>query len=209
MNVGIFGGSFSPITEGHIEVAQYVLKSLDKVIFVPCNNHPWGKNLIDFKHRFEMCRLAIEYASSGWERRENEKMEVQDYEQRYKLPGDTFSLITKLKELPRFKKSELFLVIGMDEANAFSKWKNYKELHELLQFIIVPRPGVKMAQNVESFFKTDHILPPDLDLRNVSSTFIRIELEGYYKFKEITPNLIYNLNPKVFEYIKENNLYKD
>jgi nicotinate-nucleotide adenylyltransferase len=197
-NIGLLGGSFNPITSGHIEIARYALNLVDEVILIPCNNHSWGKSLIDFKHRFKMCQLAID-----------NRMSVKDYELRYKLSGDTFSLIKILKQSKLYAESNLFFIIGMDEANNFKDWKNYLQLCELVNFIVVQRPGVLQSEWVKRFFKDPHIiLPPSLSVPKVSSSDIRRDLSSYYITKRTSSLLRHNLNQEVFKYIIRNDLYK-
>jgi nicotinate (nicotinamide) nucleotide adenylyltransferase len=207
LKIGFFGGSFSPITIGHIEVAQYALNVLDKVIFIPCNNHPWGKDLVDFKHRFKMCQLAM-----------SKNMAVKDYEKRYKLPGDTFSLITKIRQMSLYKKTDLFFIMGTDEANQISKWKTYRKLLKIIKFVIVPRPGVLIQEKLFDIpmyawsyinLESHSLLPVSLEIPNISSTKVREELSNYYSTKKISPCLRHNLDPKVFNYIKKNRLYME
>lgn len=200
VKIGLLGGSFSPITKAHIEIARCALKTLDKIIFVPCNNHPWGKSLIDFKHRFKMCKLAVE-----------KNMFVKDFEVRYKLPGDTFSLINRLKKIPYYKKIDMFFIIGMDEANNIKKWKNYKQLIRLIKFIVIPRENVEIKQRNAWYLKPPHmLLVPETPIPGISSTSVRINLKKFYgnNPKEAKELLSKQLNPEVFEYIKSHKLYK-
>lgn len=206
LKIGLLGGSFSPITKGHIEIASCVLKVLDKVVLIPCNNHPWGKNLINFEHRFKMCQLSIsdnQYTVPV----------VKDYEVRYNLPGDTFSLINKLKEIPYYKKNDMFFIIGMDEAINFRKWKNYKQLKEMIRFIVVPREGVEIKKKNSWFLKPPHmLLVPETPIPEVSSTDIRDNLNIMYS-DNVASGKAYkfcekHLHPEVFKYIREHNLYK-
>lgn len=196
--IGLLGGSFNPITLGHIEIAKYASRLLDEVVLVPCNNHSWAKPLIDFKHRFEMCRLAVP-----------EGMSVQDYELRYKLPGDTFSLIERLVQDKIYKESNLSFIIGADEANDFMYWKNFELLSKMVMFIIVQRPGVVLSDWAKSYFTEPHIiLPENSDVPEISSSEIRKHLLDYYNTGDASSFLKSKLNPKVFDYIVENRLYE-
>ena len=63
MNIGILGGSFDPITCGHIDLAKYVLNSqynIDQIWLLPCYKSLTGKKLQDSIHRLNMCELAIQ-----------------------------------------------------------------------------------------------------------------------------------------------------
>ena len=62
MKVALYGGSFNPITLGHVEVALYVLNSglVDQVWLVPNYKSCTGKQLANENDRLEMCKLATE-----------------------------------------------------------------------------------------------------------------------------------------------------
>ena len=74
--IGIFGGTFNPIHNGHIEIAKIAMKesNLDKVIFVPTKISPNKKNSFNIEtsfHRYEMTKKAVE---------DIKEFEVSDYE---------------------------------------------------------------------------------------------------------------------------------
>jgi len=90
-NVAIYGGSFDPVTWGHvISVINLLLNNqyLDEVLVIPCNQQK-GKNVISFKHRFEMCKLAFQQLN---------KVTVSDIE--FQLGGESYSyrLVEYLKD---------------------------------------------------------------------------------------------------------------
>ena len=61
--IGILGGTFNPIHNGHIMLAQYCKQEigLDKIIFIPTYTppHKTNKYLVNENYRLEMCRLAV------------------------------------------------------------------------------------------------------------------------------------------------------
>jgi cytidyltransferase-like protein len=79
--VALLGGAFNPITNGHIEVAKFVLntsKEFDEVWLIPAYKHMNNKKLVDFDERFKMCELAI---------KNDPRIKVFDYEKRHNLAG--------------------------------------------------------------------------------------------------------------------------
>ena len=91
--IGIFGGSFNPIHNGHIHLAKVVKDELclDKVIFVPSNNPP-HKDDDEFESnedRLEMCRLAIA---------DSDGFEVNDFELQREDVSYTVYTIRHFKE---------------------------------------------------------------------------------------------------------------
>ncbi|MFA6796260.1 MAG: nicotinate (nicotinamide) nucleotide adenylyltransferase [Bacilli bacterium] len=159
----LFGGSFDPIHNGHLKVAQTALEALkaDKVIFVLSKN-PQYKKVSDMTNRLNMLKLAI----SG-----REKFVIDEYE----LKCDeqyTYSINTVkhfLKVYPR-DKYELFFLIGFDEVNFLNKWHEIDELSNLIQFVAVARPGY--PKNHELIKKYNVKVISDMSY-NLSSTSIR------------------------------------
>lgn len=203
MKTGILGGCFSPITLGHIEVAECALKVVDRVVFIPCNKSVFGKDLIDPSHILKMCSLAIK----------DKRMSVDDYEIKNKLPGDTFSLVDSINKSCYFGNDSLYFIIGMDEANAFHKWVSYQELKHMIQFIVVPRTGQEQDKSVNWYREPPHVfLKPEKPLLEMSSTKIREALQWMWtKDKghgyESAVILEKGLDRDVLQYIGERKLY--
>lgn len=183
MNICIFPGTFNPIHEAHIKMAEYALQkyNFDKIIFIPAYIPPHkciDKNLAT--DRFNMVKLAI--AS-------NPKFEISDIE--YQSEGKSYSLITvkKIKELYNIK-GRLNFIIGTDAFSKIQTWYNTRELSELVHFIVFPR-GVQI--NKDNYQDYDFELT-DMKFIDISSTEIR----------ENNDKLI---NVQIKEYIKEHGLY--
>ena len=211
VRVAIYGGGFNPVTKGHIEVAQFVLNTsrlFDEVWFMPVFGHMYNKELESTKHRLNMANLAI---NDG-------RIKVFDYEIENHMSGETFKLVKKLKEDKQFKdKFDFSFIIGMDNANTFNKWVNYKHLEKLMPFVIIPRKGYKPVDNVDWYRKSHHIfLAGDVyssPIREISSTDVREIIKNYHNSHDIEKQciLIEDLREmvgnNVTEYIIKNNLY--
>ena len=61
MRVGLFGGSFNPIHNGHLNIIKNILERdvVDEIWVIPCAEHAFNKDLIDAEHRVKMIGLAI------------------------------------------------------------------------------------------------------------------------------------------------------
>jgi len=210
--VAILGGAFNPITNGHIEVAQFVLntsKTFDEVWLMPCYTHMYNKKLESPEDRLEMCRIA----SSA-----DARIKVFDYEIRKQLRGETFHLVKQLlgEDFARHEY-DFSMIIGMDNANTFDKWVNYEDLERMMRFVVIPRTGENPDPSVQWYLRPPHIvLHPERPLRNISSTRIRDELdkfwrgkrEGYTHSNYSLDFLKDNMNEAVISYITLNGLYK-
>ena len=153
MRLGLLGGSFNPIHNGHLTIASQVRDQLqlDLVLFIPTGEPPHKRNgsLAPATDRVEMVRLAI--AGTPY-------FDISDIEVR--RTGKSYSIDTIRELRERFSPStELFFVIGLDAFLDFPNWKAPEELLTACRFVVVPRPG-------HSFQSLAHIaLLPSLDLR--------------------------------------------
>ena len=133
MRIGILGGTFNPIHNGHLKIAEAVLErlNLDKVLFVPANlpPHKNEKGIIDVQHRVAMVRLAI----AG-----NPKFELSTIEVERK--GVSYTIDT-LREMERVygKGAELFFITGIDAFLDIKTWKEADTLISDYSFVVIPR----------------------------------------------------------------------
>ena len=131
--IAFFGGTFDPIHQGHLEIAQKAVDQigLQRVIFIPCRRSPHKPDAprANDTERFEMLKLATE--NSPW-------AEVSDYELKRDPPSFTWDTIKYFKgQLKRH--SPLFLIIGFDQWEKLSHWKNIEILALNVEFIVVGR----------------------------------------------------------------------
>lgn len=181
MGICIFSGTFNPIHEGHLKMAEFALEkyNFEKIIFIPAFIPP-HKNIDTnlAEHRFNMVKLAIS---------ENPRFEVSDVE--YKSNGKSYSLITVQKIIEQYSiKDRLNFIIGTDAFAKIDSWYKADELKKLVHFIVFPRKGY----SVEHIKDWDYELT-EMECIDISSTEIR---NGKFT------------NTKVEGYIKENGLYK-
>ncbi|NQT46379.1 MAG: nicotinate-nucleotide adenylyltransferase [Candidatus Omnitrophica bacterium] len=188
MKIGVLGGTFNPVHNGHLVLAEEVCKKLrlDKMILIPTHLPPHKENasLADAKDRHEMLLIATEG---------RDLFEVSDIE--IKKGGKSYTVET-LKELRASygDSAQIYFIVGSDSLGELPAWKNLDEVLRLAKFTVVNRPGFEMT-GVPA--ETEIVEIPSID---VSSTEIR------RLAKEGVP--IDNLVPKgVNEYIKEKGLY--
>jgi nicotinate-nucleotide adenylyltransferase len=152
-----------------------------------------------------MCRLATAH---------DRRIKVFDYEIKHKLGGETYNLVKKLMSEDFAKDQYDFsTVIGMDNANSFDKWVNYKDLEKMMRFVVVPRTGIKIEHKSNWYLKPPHMfLVPEKQLPEISSTNIRDNFEIMWREGHVSSGMAYqfikkHLNGDVFDYIRENKLY--
>ena len=197
--IGILGGTFNPIHNGHIQMAKYShdAAKLDKVILMPTfvPPHKESTNLVSCEHRLNMCRLAclnLPYA------------EVSDFE--IKLEGKSYTYRTLELLKSHNKNDEFFFIVGADMFLSMQNWKNPEIIFELATVIAIPRDKDSVSQlsnhyeNVLKKMGAKAIVLKDSVL-TVSSTYIRDNIDNQSALQSLIDSRVYN-------YIKENNLYR-
>lgn len=194
--IGLFGGSFNPIHNGHINLAVSVKNALklDKVIFIPSGTapHKSSNEYASAEDRLEMCRLALEDYSD---------FEMSDYEIRRQGKSYTVYTVRHFKQL--YPYDELVLMVGSDMLLTFDQWYEYREILEKVSLAAISRYGsdlnelYKMSEKLGLYGK---IIVVNASAITISSTKIR-------KMIKNNEDLSCYLNGKVVKYIMLKNLY--
>ena len=149
MFIGLLGGAFNPIHNGHLHIASYVYHALhlDRIIFIPTGDPPHkpAMSLAPAHHRLEMVKRAIALFPH---------FTASDHEIRSAAVSYSFDTVTHFKqEFP--EGTELGFIVGLDAFLDFSSWRKVDQLLTLCHFIVCSRPGVAFSQlHSLSFFPT-------------------------------------------------------
>ena len=190
MKIGLFFGSFNPIHNGHLVIAQYMAEftDLDQVWLVVSPHNPLkpAGSLLQDHHRFEMVRIGI----GDYRRLKASKVE-------FTLPRPSYTINT-LAYLHEQQPADTFvLIMGSDNLATFKKWKNWEQILEHHEIYIYPRPGSDGGE-----LKNDpKIKMIDAPLMQLSSTFIRKAVYDKKDIRFMLPEAVYN-------YMDEMNFYK-
>ena len=135
MRIGIFGGTFDPIHNGHLVVVEYVRAeiALDQVLFIPAGR-PWfkeGQTVTDAKHRLEMTRHAVA---------DNPHFTVSDMEVRRAGPTYTVDTLTELRE-NMGKGVDFYFILGIDALNELHRWCRPRDVLDMATVVGVSRAG--------------------------------------------------------------------
>lgn len=137
MRIGILGGSFNPIHNGHLAMARAALRAhrLDRVIFIPAGRPPHKHDeLAPAEDRWRLVQLAIAgdpaFSASDIElRREGKSYTVDTLEAiRAEHPGD-----------------ELFFILGEDSLTDLPRWREPGRILSLARIVTLNRPGHRAA----------------------------------------------------------------
>lgn len=130
MKIGIYGGTFNPIHNGHIKLAENAkrLCKLDKVIFLPSGDSYMKSNVLPGRQRYHMVSLAL----TGMD-----GMEVSDLEIRRE--GATYSYETMEEFHGIYPEDELFFLMGEDSLRMIELWKEPARLMGQCSLIVAAR----------------------------------------------------------------------
>lgn len=142
--IGLFGGSFNPPHNGHVEICNTILKEkwVDAIWVIPCWKHPFQKNMVSFEERMEMCRLAFQ--SFG------EDVAVKDVEK--KLGGTSYTLRTVEHLQKQYAENDFFLILGKDAADESRVWHGVETLKVIIQWLIIPRGPLSPIPDVSASY---------------------------------------------------------
>ena len=135
-SVGLLGGTFNPIHNGHVAIARQAREvlALDRVVLIPTGDPPHKphENLAAAKDRFEMVRLAIASDRS---------LSISDVEVR--RSGKSYTIDTiRLLQQEYGPDARLFFLIGLDAFLEFPTWRDPATLLTLCSFVVLSRPGL-------------------------------------------------------------------
>ena len=137
--IGLFGGSFNPVHLGHLLVAQAAREELqlDRIFFTPAAMSPFkpGVALAPAAQRLRFLRLALAGRTD---------CEIDDQE--IVRSGVSYTIETVRDYARRFSGALLFYLIGADHAPQLPLWRDAGELARLAEFVIIPRPGMALAE---------------------------------------------------------------
>lgn len=162
--VGLLGGTFDPVHNGHVSIAKSFLNSdyLKElwILLTPDPPHKSNRPAADFDIRLDMLEATFcEY----------DDIEVSDIENRLPRPSYTVQTLSHLsKEYPN---KNFYLCMGEDSLASFKQWHKWREILSYCNLLVAERPNTdheNMDEKIEgSVFFVSH------DPVDISSTEIR------------------------------------
>jgi nicotinate-nucleotide adenylyltransferase len=138
MKKGVLGGTFDPIHNGHLAIAEEARRelSLDEVIFVPasCPRLKAASPVATPGQRVHMVRLAI--SVSPYYRLSTVEVE---------RPGPSCSVDTVAELRGQLDEAgELYFILGQDNLAELPRWREPERLVKMCRLVAVPRPGLRL-----------------------------------------------------------------
>jgi nicotinate-nucleotide adenylyltransferase len=197
--IGLLGGSFDPIHNGHINIADAAYRefNLDEVWFIPSGHSP-NKNesrMSDVSHRFKMVELAIEAVPY---------FKISDIE--LGQQGTTYTYLTLAHLHDKYPEFTFYFIMGADSLDYFEQWKYPQRICDLANILIAVRDELgrqevdDKIERLKRDFKGNfyQIAGGETD---ISSTDIRHKIRLGTDISTIVP-------PKVCDYINKEHLYR-
>jgi len=185
MKLGLFGGTFDPIHHGHLILAREAVErlNLDRLIFIPnaVSPHKLARPTVPGVLRMEMVCAAIEGETA---------FDADDIE--INREGPSYAIDTVKEMSRRYPGAGLVYLVGEDNVAELHTWRNYAELQQLAQFVVLSRTG----------HERNHAFPVverDID---ISATEIRKRVANNESIRYLVPD-------KVLALIEKYNLYKE
>ena len=215
MKIGVFGGTFNPIHNGHINSLNSIQERLqfNHLFIVPASQNPLSKDKskdVSSKQRLEMIQIALEDTPYIVDNSELQR------------GGLSFTIETLENYRKEYPNSWMGLIIGLDQFFQFTKWRDYKKILTESNLIVTSRPGEEFPHQLSDLNKDllplvenknlgteeaclklktgQKILFHQLKDVNISSTEIRKNIQQGIPIDDMVP-------PKVLNYIHANKLY--
>lgn len=208
--VGILGGTFDPVHNGHLHLATTFLEQLRlaEILFVPSNNPPHRPApLASPEQRLEMLKLAVE---------NHPHLKIDDCE--LERGGISYTIDTLKLIRNKIDEAPLCLIMGMENFKTLNHWHQWHSLLDYAHIVIVNRPerdeniNSEEIKNFMSTFITTAIedlrnqaagciLKLDIPMLDISSTQIRNNIHSNLDSESL-------LSDKVLDFIHTQHLYK-
>lgn len=137
--VGLLGGTFNPVHNGHLHAAEEVRRraGLRRVLFIPSSipPHKPSADIAPPDDRFAMVRLAVK----GHPAFEASPIEID-------APETSYSIITLNKIKALYPDSLVFFILGVDAFMEIETWRSYREVLAQCRFIVMSRPGRRLDE---------------------------------------------------------------
>ena len=175
MKIGLYFGSFNPVHNGHLIIANFILNETDisKIWFVVSPQNPFkqSKSLLNEYDRLHLVRLAIQ---------DDNRMKAADFEFGLPKPSYTAKTLSFLSE--KFPKTNFSIIMGSDSFQNINNWKNYASIINNYPICIYKRQGFEIK---ETYGADINLL--NSPLLEISATQIRDYIKNKKSIRYLVP----------------------
>lgn len=195
MKLCVFQGTFNPIHNGHLKMADFIIENFgfEKILFIPAYKPPQKDFQPEMaKHRYNMVKLAI---------KDTPNFEISDIE--YKMKGKSYSYLTLVELYKNFDiQGKINFIIGTDAFENLDSWYESEKLRQIVDFIVFVRKN-NFDESIYSYMKDKgyNFKFAKMNFNDISSTGIRERIKNNISTADLIPK-------QLERYIKENDLYK-
>ncbi|MFB6214708.1 MAG: nicotinate-nucleotide adenylyltransferase [Candidatus Bipolaricaulia bacterium] len=191
--IGLFGGTFDPIHNAHLEVARQSLAqmNLSKVILIP-SKHPPHKSeegMTEAEVRYEMVKLAV---------KGRDKLEVSPVEINREGPSYTIDTLKEMKDV----YGKIAFIVGADNLINIDTWKEPEKLLASCPFIVAPRGGILKGDFEKDIFEGKELRFLNMSEISLSSTGVRKRIMEGQPVDGMVPE-------RVRDFIQKRDLYRE
>ena len=177
--IGILGGTFNPIHNGHISISKIAKEALllDEIWIMPTYKTPLKntiENNVSVEHRIKMIKLAIKEHSS-W-------LKLLTYETDAKITSFSYDSLKFISE--KYPYYEIYFIIGSDTFSHIEQWYKHKEINRFVDFVIIKRNDEVSKDKLEEydakFLNITEVIPTSsTKVRNGESLDIHLKVKQY------------------------------
>ncbi len=178
MKIGLYFGSFNPIHNGHLMIANHFINEtdIDQLWFIVSPQNPFKNNigLLNEQHRLNLIKAATE---------EDQKIKCSDIE--FNLPKPSYTVNTLVYLSERYPKYKFVILMGSDGFQNIDKWKNADFILKNYEIYVYERPGFEI-KNIEN----KKIRITNAPLLHISSTYIRDLIKRKKSIRYLVPDAV-------------------
>jgi nicotinate-nucleotide adenylyltransferase len=167
MKIGLYFGSFNPIHNGHLIIANKMYEEVgfNEIWFIPSPLNPFKKSseLLDFEFRYQMIQSVIE---------KHPHLKVNPIENTLSKPSYTILTLEALEQL--YTDHEFQIIMGSDNLENFHLWKRYEEINHKCMIHVYLRSN----NTIKNFSSFSNVYIHHLPLIDISSTSIRNSIKS-------------------------------
>ncbi|MDZ7680315.1 MAG: nicotinate (nicotinamide) nucleotide adenylyltransferase [Fodinibius sp.] len=191
--IGLLGGSFDPVHNGHLAIARSFLNSdyISKlwVLLTPDPPHKTDETLSDYDQRLTMLKAAFNHEDCVY---------VSDIERQLPRPSYTVKTLEYLTQ--QYPEQQFYLCIGQDSLANFKQWKSWKQILAYCNLLVARRPENNTGDLDPAISENTHFVHHQPVA--ISSTQIRQDIASGKNISKVVPDSVRRI-------IEQSNLYKN